>query len=105
MKELLSMNMEKKEKIQDFNQWFTTLLNIFITTTKQAEESLVEYYTTTLYPHIAMFIKRAVKATLVEKYEEAKKVEADLDSIARHTSKPKVKPIANKNPLLLTRIK
>ena len=65
MKELLSMRMEKKEKVQDFNQRFTTLLSSFSAATKLDKESLVEYYTTTLYPPIAMFVKRAVKPTLV----------------------------------------
>ena len=54
MKELLSMRMGDKEKVQDFNQRFTTLLNSFSAATKAAEESLVEYYTTTLYLSIAM---------------------------------------------------
>ena len=40
---------------------------------------------------MAMFVKRAVNTTLVENYEEAKKVEFDLDSIARHTLEPEVK--------------
>ena len=57
--------MEKKEKVQDFNQRFTTLLNSFIATTKLADESLVEYYTIALYPPMAMFVKRDGKATLV----------------------------------------
>ena len=65
MKELLSMRMERKEKVQDFNQRFTTLLNSFNAATKPAEESLVEYYTIALYPPIAMFVKRTVKPTLV----------------------------------------
>ena len=50
-------------------------------------------------------MKREVKPTLVENYEESKKVEADLDSIARYTSEPEVKITASKNPLLLTRTK
>ena len=65
----------------------------------------MEYYTTTLYPPIAMFVKRAVKVTLIENYEEANKVEDDLDSIARNTLEPEVKPMANKKPLLLNRPK
>ena len=52
-----------------------------------------------------MFVKRAVKDTLVENYEEAKKAEVDLDKITRHTSEPEVKPTTSKNPLLLTRPK
>ena len=68
MKELISMRMERKEKVQDFNKRFTTLLNSFSAETKAAEESLIEYYATTLYPPIAMFVKRAVNTTLVENY-------------------------------------
>ena len=52
-----------------------------------------------------MFVKRAVKPTLVENYEEAKRVEVDLDSITRHASKLEVKTTAIKKPLLLTRPK
>ena len=97
--------MEKKEKVQNFNQRFTTLLNSFREATKPAEESLVEYYTTSLYPPIAMFVKRAFKPTLVEIYEESKRVEVDLDSIARHIIEPEVKTKAIKKPLMLTRNK
>ena len=64
MKELLSLKMDKKEKVQYFNQRFTTLLSSFSAVAKLAEESLVEYCTTTLYPPIAMFVKRAGKLTL-----------------------------------------
>ena len=103
MKGLLSMIMEKKEKVQDFNQRFTTLLNRFSAATKPAEESLIEYYTTTLDPPITMFVKRSGKVTLVENYEEAKKVEAYLDSIAKHTPELELKYTTRKRPLLLTK--
>ena len=73
MKELLSMRMEKKEKVHEFNKRFTIVLNSFSVATKPTEESLVEYYTTTMYPPITMFVKREVKVTLVENYEESKK--------------------------------
>ena len=49
-----------------------------------------------------MFVKRAGKVTLVENYEEAKKVEADLDSIITHTLEPKLKHTTSKRPLVLT---
>ena len=97
--------MEKKEKVQYFNQRFTTLLNTSSAVMKLAEYSLVEYYTTTLYPPIAMFVKWAVKATLVEKYEEAMKLEADLDSSTRNTLELEIKTISSKSPLLLTKPK
>ena len=41
MKEFLSIRMEKKEKVQKFNQRCTTLLNSFSVVTKPAEDSLV----------------------------------------------------------------
>ena len=52
-----------------------------------------------------MFVKRAVKLTLVENYEEANKVEAKLDSINKHTTEPEVKTFSGKKPMLLTRPK
>ena len=80
-------------------------MNSFSGTTKPADEPLVEYYTTTLYPPIAMFVKRVGNVTLVENYEEAKKVEEDLDSIISHTQEPELKPTTRKRPLLLTKPK
>ena len=97
--------MGNKEKVQDFNQRFTTLLNSFNAATKPTEESLVEYYTTTLYLPIAMFVKRAGKVTLVENYEEAKKVEVDLDSVAKDALEFELKHTTRKMPLLLTNTK
>ena len=75
MKELMSLRMEKKEKVQDFNQIFTNHLSNFSATNKPVEELLVEYYTTALSPQLDMFVKREAKLTLVENFEEAIKVE------------------------------
>ena len=104
-KELLSLRMDKKEKVQDFNQRFTAHLSNFSATTRPAEETLIEYYTSALCPSITMFVKRAVKRTLLENYEEANKVEAELDNITKHTAKPEVKTFSGQKPLLLTRPK
>ena len=52
-----------------------------------------------------MFVKRAGKVRLVENYEEAKKVEEDLDSIESHTLELELKHTTNKMPLLLTKPK
>ena len=57
MKELLSMRMGDEENVQEFNKRFTTLLNSFSVATRPVKESLVEYYTTTLYLPIEMFVK------------------------------------------------
>ena len=42
MKELLALKREKKEKVRDFNQSFTTHLNNFSATIKLAEETMIE---------------------------------------------------------------
>ena len=87
MKELLSLNMEKKEKVLDFNHRFTHHLNNFSAAIMPAEETLIEYYSSALFysstlsPEIAMFVKRSVKPSLLETYEEAKMVEEELESI------------------------
>ena len=80
-------------------------MNSFSVATRPAEESLVEYYTTTLYRPITIIVKRSGKVTLVENYEESKKVEEDLDSVARHTIEPELKHTTSKRPLLLTKPK
>ena len=77
----------------------------FSATTKPYEDLLVEYYTTTLSPQLEMLMKRAVKLTLVENFEEAIKVEVDLDSISKHTSNLEVKTFSGKKKLLLTKCK
>ena len=46
----------------------------------------MECYTSALSPDIAMFVKRSVKPSLVETYEEDNKVEAELESINKHTA-------------------
>ena len=42
MKELLSLRMEKKEKLHDFSQRFVAHLNNFSATIKPTEETLIE---------------------------------------------------------------
>ena len=46
----------------------------------------MEYLTSTLSPDITMFVKRSVKPSLVQTYEEAKKIEAELESIKKQTT-------------------
>ena len=72
---------------------------------KPAEETLTKYYTSTLSPNIAMFVKRSINTSLVETYEEAKNVEVELESIHKHTAKSDGRTFSSKKPLLLTRPK
>ena len=81
MKELLSLKMEKKEKVLDFNHRFAHHLNNLSAAIIPAKETLMEYYSSTLSPEIAMFMKRSVKLSLLETYEEDNKVEEELKSI------------------------
>ena len=88
MKELLALIKEKKERVHNFNQRFASHLNNFDATIKPAENTLIEYYTSNMGPNLAMFVKRSVKPTLVETYEEAKKVEAEMESIDKYLAQP-----------------
>ena len=81
MKELLALRMDKKDKMHDFSQRFASHLNNFSASIKPIEETLTKYYTSTLSPNIPMSVKRPVKPSLVETYEEAIKVEVELESI------------------------
>ena len=81
LKELGSLKIEGKEKVKDFNQRFTRILNKFVTDTKPHESITVDYYTSALPTNIAQFVKWAVKPTLLESCEEAIVVEKYLCAI------------------------
>ena len=51
---------------------------------------------------MAMFAKRSIKATLAATYEEAEKIEAELESVNKYPVELEVKAFNNKKPLLLT---
>jgi len=61
LRELISIKMEKKEKIKYFNQFFAIILNKFPTDAQPIEALTVNYYTSSLHPCISMFVKRATK--------------------------------------------
>ena len=69
-----------------------------------AEETIIEYYSSALSPEIVMSVKRSVKPSLLERYEEAKKVEEELESINKQSADSDTKTF-NKNPLLRTKPK
>ena len=97
--------MGTEEKVHDFSQRFAAHLNHFSAAMKPVEETLMEYYTSTLSPNIEMFIKRELKPYLVETYEEFKKVEAELGSINKHTTESYTRTFSSKKPLFPTRPK
>ena len=70
-----------KEKVHSFTQRFATYLKNFSATNKPSDKVLIEYYTSALGPDLAMFSKMKVKPTLLETYEEDKRVEAERESI------------------------
>ena len=72
---------------------------------KPTENTLIEYSTSTLGPDLAMFVKRSVKPTLVETYEEAEKVEAEMESIDQYPLQSEEIFFGNINLLLLTKPK
>jgi hypothetical protein len=70
----MTIKMDKREWIKYFNQCLTTILNEFSANSILVEEVVVEYYTSTLHASISMFVKRARKKNLVEKFKESKNV-------------------------------
>ena len=81
MKGLCSLNKERKEKVHSFTQRFAAYLKNFSETDKPSDKVLIEYYTSSLGPELAMFSKMKAKPTLAETYEEVEKVEAEKESI------------------------
>ena len=71
MKELLALKVEKKEKFLEINHRFNHHLNNLSATIMPTEETLMEYYSLAPSPEIEMFVKRSVKPSLLETYEEA----------------------------------
>ena len=89
--ELLRMTFDKKDKEKYFNQRFINLLNhILENPTKSIQ---VEFYTATLPPPIAMFVKVREKRTLAEKFLKSIKVEKDLASIQVIKEMKRIKPL------------
>ena len=79
MVELFSAAMSSKEKVKDFNQWFTTIPNKFQLKFKPTQELQIEVYANALPSSISMFVKRTAKHTLAENFEEAKIIEFQMN--------------------------
>lgn len=73
--------MDRKEKVKDFNQRFTCILNKFAVDTKPHDSITIDYYMFALPTNIARFIKQAMKPTILESYEEAINVEKYVRAI------------------------
>ena len=91
--------------MHNFTQIFVACLKFFTIADKPSENALIEYYTSALGPDLDMFSKRSVRPTLAETYEEAEKVEADMESIENCPVQSEEKTFGSKKPLLLTKPK
>ena len=78
MDKLFTATMISKEKVKDFNQRFTTILNKFQPEAKSPQELQIEVYVNSLPTSISMFLKRAAKTTLAKNFEEAKTIEFQM---------------------------
>ena len=75
MVELFTATVTPKERVKDFNQIFTTILNKFHPTVKPTQELQIEVYANALLASISMFVKRATKKTLAENFVDAMMIE------------------------------
>ena len=67
-----------KERVKDYNHWFSYLKNRIPNTVLPVEELLVAYYIKGLSTQIAMWVKRARKEYLQDAFFEAIQVERDM---------------------------
>jgi len=78
LKELGSLKMEGKEKVKDFNQRFTHILNKLPVDTKPHDSITTNYYMSRLPTSIKQYVKWARRPTLLENCEESIVVEKCL---------------------------
>jgi len=78
MVELFTATMRSKEKVKDFNQWFTTILNKFQLKAKPTHELQINLYVNSLPTSIFMFVNRVSKTTLADNFEESKTIEFQM---------------------------
>jgi len=90
--------------VHNLTQIFAAYLKKFTVVDKPSEKVLIVYYTLALGPELAMFSKISVKPTLLETYEEAERVEAEMESIENYHVQSKEKSFGKK-PLLPTKPK
>jgi len=74
--------MTTKEKIEYFNQRFSTLMNKIPKDYNPAYNVIIEFYTTKFPSSISIFVERSGKTTLVETFEETLDVEKEMMNIA-----------------------
>ena len=74
MAELFTVAMISKEKVKDFNQRFTTILNKFQPKSKPTKELQIKVYANAFLASISMFVKRAAKKALAKNFEQAKTI-------------------------------
>jgi hypothetical protein len=105
MDELFAATMSLKERVKEFNQIFTTILNKFQPEAKPTQELQIEVFANALLAFISMFVKRDAKLTLAENFEEAKMIEFQMKGCKEGQVSPVKKEIQPppRRGLLLTR--
>jgi hypothetical protein len=83
--------MDKTEKVMDFNQRFLTVLTKFVDNTTLSQSLAIEYYTSTLFPSIGMFIKRVNRNTLALNLDEVEIIERELSSYDHHSHSKEIR--------------
>ena len=100
MKGIGLLRKEKNERVHSFTQRFSLYLKKFSVVERPSDKVLIEYYTSSLGPELAMFAKMKLKPTLVETYEEAERVEAESESVEDYPDPPEDKITATRISLL-----
>ena len=91
---------EKNEKVHSFTQIFSLYLKKNSTVDRPSNKVLIDYYTSSLGPELAMFAKMKLKPMLAETYQEAERVEAESESIEDYPGSFEDKTTVGKRSLL-----
>ena len=96
--ELSTIKCHKKEKVRDFNQRFSTILQKFPPNLALDDSITIDYYTKALPRDIAIFVKREARPTLAANYAAAVTVERDIISIGAidHEGRDDHKPLTKR---------
>jgi hypothetical protein len=78
MTELFLLVMGPKERVEEFNQIFTSVINKVRPKESPSQEIHIEVFKNALITPISMFVKRVGNNTLVLNFQEAKKVEFEM---------------------------
>lgn len=83
MLEISRIEMESKNQVKDFNQRFTTLLNMICVSSRPTIKVLIEFYTSSIIVTIIVCVNMRSRPTIVETFSKVVKFEKQMISLIK----------------------